>query len=90
MMFGYGSNWAFWQVALMWVVMIGFWSLVIWWVYALVTNVTRRPTAATRGDDTRHILDQRLAKGEIDAEEYHRLREIITADRTPVGAGDRR
>jgi len=38
------------------------------------------------------ILDERLARGEIDAEEYRRLRDLIGSDRSenPSGAGGRR
>ena len=91
MMFWYGSHWAFWQVALMWVVMIAFWGLIIWAVWALVTSVTRRPDHDQRGDDARRILDERLARGEIDADEYRRLRDLLAGEeRTQVGSGDRR
>ena len=83
MMFGYGSSWPFWQVALTWVGMIAFWGLLIWAVYALVVNATRKPGSANR------ILDERLARGEIDAEEYQRLRDLIGSGRndSPAGAG---
>jgi putative membrane protein len=91
MMFGYGNNWAFWQLALMWIGMIAFWGILIWGLYALITGTTRRPDQVHHGEDGRRILDQRLAKGEIDTEEYRRLRDLIAdSDRTPVGAGDRR
>lgn len=88
MMFWYGSHWVFWQMALMWVGMIAFWALIIWAVWGLVTNATRgvsgeQPPAA----NARRILEERLAKGEIDVEEYQRLREALSADdhQTPVG-----
>lgn len=91
MMFWYGSHWAFWQVALMWVVMIAFWGLIIWAVWALVHSVTRRPEHDRRDDDARRILDLRLARGEIDSEEYRRLRDLLTGgERAHVGGGDRR
>ena len=56
----------------MWVGMIAFWGLLIWAVYALITSATRRPGSQARGeerhgDDARRILDERLARGEIDA-----------------------
>jgi uncharacterized membrane protein len=46
----------------------------------------RQPGSAAR------ILDERLARGEIDAEEYRRLRDLIGSDRSdnPSGAGGRR
>ena len=82
MMFGYGSHWVFWQVALMWVGMVGFWALLIWAVFALVTGSSRRPSGPppTPGGDARVVLDSRLARGEIDIEEYRRLRDTIGSD----------
>src|SRR6266699_1848932 len=76
MMFWYGNaGWPFWEIALMWVGMIAFWGLLIWAIYALITSATRRPGPQTRGGehrgvDARHILDERLARGEIDTDEY--------------------
>ncbi len=90
MMFWYGGGWAFWQVALMWVVMIGFWGLLIWGIWALITGASRRQGGQEReGDTARKILDERLARGEIDAEEYRRLRDVIAAGdgRSPAGTG---
>ena len=82
MMFWYGGGWAWWQAGLMWLGMIAFWALLIWAVYALVAGVTRRPGQAGPGGqpqpgDARRILDERLARGEIDTEEYQRLREVL-------------
>ena len=97
MMFEYGNNWGFWQVALIWVGMIAFWGLLIWAVYALATSSagSARSDKLGRnrdgGNDAGHILDQRLAKGEINADEYHRLRDLIrNDDPVPVATGDRR
>ena len=82
MMFWYGGGWAFWQVALMWAFMIAFWGLVIWVIYTLV--VARRPGQGQRGEEHgagngRRILDERLARGEIDTDEYQRLRDAMAA-----------
>src|SRR6266566_1639909 len=84
MMFWNGGGWPFWEVALMWVGMIAFWGLLIWAVYALITSATRRTGPEPRGeehrgDDARRILDERLARGEIDAEEYRRLRDVLAS-----------
>ena len=96
MMFGYGGGWPFWEVALMWVGMIAFWGLLIWGVYALVVSATRKPD---RGRDPQvgsaaRILDERLARGEIDVDEYRRLRDLIGSGRSDSGlaqaAGDDR
>lgn len=91
MMFWYGAHWAFWQVSLMWVGMIVFWGLVIWAVYALVT-AARRPSRDRDeggGSDARRILDERLARGEIDEAEYRRLRDMIGSggQHEPAGTG---
>jgi putative membrane protein len=97
MMFWYGGGWPFWEVSLMWVGMIAFWGLLIWAVYALITSATRRtspgPTdGQQRGDDARRILDERLARGEIDTEEYRRLRDALASgqDRSIAGSGSSR
>ena len=81
MMF-WDSGWAWWQAGLMWLAMIAFWVLLVWLIYALVSGAIgrgRQPERdeGRRGDDARRILDERLARGEIDIEEYERLREVI-------------
>lgn len=80
MMFWYGGGWPFWQVALMGVIMVAFWGLVIWAVYALVTGAGGRPGGEDRSADARRILDARVARGEIDTVEYRRLRGLIAAE----------
>ena len=93
MMFWYGSGWAWWQAGLMWVGMIAFWALLIWAVYAVVKSITTRdagqpePSGGRPAADPRRILDERLARGEIDAEEYRRLREVLDGGpgRSPAG-----
>jgi putative membrane protein len=77
MMFWYGSHLVFWQAAMMWVGMIAFTGLAIWAVYALVKN-TSRPDGEHQGPNARRILDERLARGDIDTAEYQRLRDLIT------------
>ena len=86
MMFWYGSHWVFWQAALMWIGTIAFWGLIVWAIWALIDNLSRKSEDERRGDDALRILDRRLAKGEIDPDEYRRLRELLAHDdRTPVG-----
>ena len=56
---------------------------------------SRRRSLSTSGEQqpgsARRILDERLARGEIDAEEYRRLRETLDgAARPEPGAGDNR
>ncbi len=89
MMFWYGAHWMWWEFSLMWVGMIVFWGLLIWAIYALVRFALRRPGGGEDRGDARRILDERLARGEIDAEEYRRLRDLIGSERsgTPVSTG---
>lgn len=86
---GHDAGWAWWQAGLMWLAVIVFWALLIWAVYALVTGVIRRSREQERGEQqpggARRILDERLARGEIDPEEYRRLREIL--DNPPGRSG---
>ena len=90
MVFGYGSHWAFWQVGLMWVVMVAFWGVVIWVIYSLI-GTSRGSASAHRCDEARHTLDQRLARGEIDSEEYrNRLDLIVHGTAAPMAVGDNR
>ena len=92
MMFWYGGHRAWWQGGLMWIGMIVFWGLLIWGAYALITNLTRKPGTPDSGDDAMRILDRRLARGEIDADEYQRLRDLITTGdhHSPAGTGSAR
>jgi putative membrane protein len=92
MMFWYGGHWAWWQGGLISAGMIAFWGLLIWAVCALITNLTRKPGTPDSSDDARHILDQRLARGEIDTAEYQRLRDLITSGdhQSPAGTGGTR
>jgi putative membrane protein len=96
MMFWYGSSWAWWQAGLMWLAMIAFWALLIWAIYALVTGITRRPDKEAPGGqqpaDARRILDERLARGEIDTTEYQRLRDVLDggSSRSTAGSGGAR
>jgi len=94
MMFWNGGGWAWWQAGLMWAGMIAFWGLLIWLVYALFTGAARRADhpgdgREQPGGDALRILDERLARGEIDTEEYRRLREVLDggAGRSPAGTG---
>lgn len=90
MMFWNGSQWAFWQVALMWIAMIAFWALLVWLVYYLVTGAIRDSRRGDEAGSAKRILDERLARGEIDVEEYGRLRAAMTANHRAtahVGSG---
>jgi uncharacterized membrane protein len=94
MMLGYGGGWPAWELALMWVGMIAFVGVLVWAVCALVVNATRKPgrDRDTQPGSALGILDERLALGEIDIEEYKRLQDLIGSGRSdsPSGAGGAR
>ena len=80
MMWWYGSNWMWWQATLGWIAMIVILALLVWGIYALAKSIDRRPETGERSSDAGRILDERLARGEIDVEEYRRLRESMSSD----------
>jgi putative membrane protein len=91
MMFWYGSHLAFWQWTLMWVGMVAFWALVGWAIYALIRAATRDSWSGPQagpppGATPRRILEQRLARGEIDVDEFRRRREALDAAEQPLGS----
>jgi putative membrane protein len=94
MMFGYGSGWPAWGIALMWIGITAFLAFLIWAAYALITSTSRRPgrDPGPHPGSAARILDERLARGEIDTEEYRRLRDLIGSGRndSPSGAGGAR
>ena len=77
MMWNYGMGWGGWL--LMSLVTVGFWALVVFGIVTLFRG-TRGPTppADSHGnDEARRILDERFARGDIDAEEYRRRQQIL-------------
>ena len=82
MMLWYGGHWAWWEAGVMWVVMIAFWGVVIWLVYYLVVGIIRGGHRQDGHDRASEILDERLAKGEIDVEEYRRLHDELGKQRS--------
>ncbi|MHB1612777.1 MAG: SHOCT domain-containing protein [Actinomycetes bacterium] len=93
---GGGVHWWGWLLGA--IGMVAFWGLVIWAIWYFVTAVTRRPEdRQPANSDPKRILDERLARGEIDAEEYRHLRDVLRGDDTtpaghtaPTATGDRR
>jgi putative membrane protein len=55
------------------VMMIGFWALVAWVIVAVV----RRPDGRPSSRDARQILDERFARGELDADEYRQRSDAL-------------
>ncbi|MCZ4586082.1 SHOCT domain-containing protein (plasmid) [Rhodococcus opacus] len=75
---GYGMGWGGW--VLMAVVMVAFWGLVVAGVLALFHSMRMDRTAPFDPDGrAREILDERFARGEIDAEEYRLRRNELRA-----------
>ncbi|MDX1619459.1 MAG: SHOCT domain-containing protein [Nitriliruptorales bacterium] len=62
--------WAGWGWHWLWMVVV--WAVVIALVAWAVVRVA--PTNGPRGGQARQILDERYARGEIDDDEYRRLR----------------
>ncbi|HVA05552.1 MAG TPA: hypothetical protein VNG12_02310 [Acidimicrobiales bacterium] len=90
MMFWYGGHLVFWQAALMGLAMVFFLALVIWAIYYFVVTAPRERRQPSQDDAAKTILDQRLARGEIDAEEYGRLRNLLAHEgRIPVDSTNR-
>ena len=63
----------------MWIAMIAVLAFLIWVAYALITSASRGPDRDQDTPDARGVMDQRLARGEIDAAEYQRLRSLIVS-----------
>ncbi len=80
---GWGMGWAGWLV--MTLVMLAFWALVVFGVVALFRGVRpgEAPRARRRDRTPEEILDERFARGEIDAEEYTTRRDTLRAGHEP-------
>ena len=67
------------------------WGLIIAFIIWLVQDLRTRPHRhhAASGASAREILDRRLASGEINVEEYQRLRAVLgePAGEQPPGTG---
>jgi putative membrane protein len=71
------------------VVMVAFWGAIVWAIWYFVTKDAERPEPGRHPDDAKRILDERLARGEIDAEEYERLRDLMRSDGSRAANGHR-
>lgn len=76
-MYWYGGGWPLWEILLTWAVMIAILVLIIWGVWTLASRPNRPRPESSQPDEARQILDQRLARGDIDADEYRRLRDLL-------------
>jgi putative membrane protein len=82
--FGNGGHWGLW--VLMIVAMVVFWGALAWVIVTLVRHrggpsssvpPAPGPTVAPPGPDPLGILNERLARGDVDVEEYTRRRRLI-------------
>lgn len=79
--YGNGMGWAGWL--LMSLTMVAFWGLVIVAVVAVFRGMSRSRDQGGPGhggdahQDPNQILDERFARGEIDAEEYRARQEVL-------------
>ena len=74
MWYGGGMWWGWFLGALM---LIALWALIIWGIWHVATSATRHDTKPGASSGAKEILDMRLARGEIDAGDYDRLRKLI-------------
>lgn len=84
MMFWYGDGMSGWGYAFMSVSMILFWGLVVLGIVALVRYLGRaaRPMGAPDRPTPEQLLAERLARGEIDEDEYRRRRDALGSTTT--------
>jgi putative membrane protein len=67
------DDWAWWNWAVMTMVMFGLWGLIAWLV-VLAVRPARRQAPPPRAEE---ILAERFAAGEIDDAEYRRRLDVI-------------
>jgi putative membrane protein len=79
MMWGYTNSW--WGWLLMTLTMVGFWALLIALIVVLVRRVgpSDRPPEQRR-PDPEQLLAERLARGEIDPDEYRQRLQVVRED----------
>lgn len=75
-----GPGWFGWLMTT--VATLAFWGLLVFGGVAVFRNV-RRDSGGTRsaGDEAMRLLEERFARGEIDAEEFTRRRELLRSGR---------
>ena len=83
-MWGHYNNFSWWWFVIMPLGMLGFWALVGWVVVTVVRGERTEPSAAPRAES---ILADRFARGEIDAEEYHRRLDDLQTTGAARGSG---
>jgi putative membrane protein len=87
MMWYWGGGVHWWGWLLGFVVMVVFWAVVVWAIWYFVASLLGRQPRRDELGSAQRILDERLARGEIDTEEYRRLRGVLRGEDQRVGAG---
>ena len=72
-----GTGWGSWII--MTLAMVAFWALVIFAVIAIFRGNQGSDASVPDHRDPREILDERFARGEIDADEYHARSDVLRA-----------
>ena len=91
-MMWYGDETTWWGWLLMSLMMVAFWGAVIGLVWYLVTHAGSTNQPGSSASSPEQILDERFARGEIDAEEYRARRDALRGvpGRAPADFGDGR
>lgn len=81
---GHDTGWGPGRWIVMGLMMLAFWGLLAALVVYLVRNLGHRPgddrsAAVKRPDDAMRILDERFARGDIDADDYNQRREVLNS-----------
>jgi putative membrane protein len=85
-----GTHWGLWIVMI--VALLVFFGLLAWVVVNIIrqrdahVGVFQRP-AGTNGSDPLRILDERLARGEIEIDEYTRRKDLLQENNPAKGSG---
>lgn len=72
-----GMGWGGWVV--MTIAMVAFWALVVVAVISIFRGSQRQTETFADHRDPMQILDERFARGEIDADEYHARGKVLRA-----------
>jgi putative membrane protein len=79
-MMWWNGEWNAWAWLVMSTGMIVFWGLVLWAVLSVIRG-SSTPSGRREVSDPEQILEQRFARGEIDADEYEHRREVLRRGR---------
>jgi putative membrane protein len=81
MMWGFGDAWGgwgfFWQMILMWLVPLG---IIVFLIYLAFSWGKGKVTVNQDRMDPLAIIKQRYASGELNAEEYRRMKDELKGD----------